>query len=237
MESTVISLSRLENSRNWGYTAHSRDLLWVEEKLDRSHYPVSKLEEHIIGLTGGLTPRGANYPNAGVIFIRVGNIQSYGLDLADVVFINKELHEGELKRCQLQPNDVLLAITGATFDKACVFPSGVGEANINQHIVRIRTLPDLNPHYLSTFLNSEIGTKQSNALTTGGTRPALDYVAIRSMKIPLPPPEIQMEISTKLQDAYIEASQLRLQAAERIQSSKAYVEQMILGEKEGFSDS
>jgi type I restriction enzyme S subunit len=55
---------------------------------------------------------------------------------------------------------------------------------------------------LALFFNSEIGTRQSIALATGGTRPALDYSAIRSMKIPLPPRKVQDHIAQIMQDAY-----------------------------------
>lgn len=213
MESTVISLSRLKQSRNWSYTAHSQSAIWVEKTLSSSKYPVINLGDYTTSLTGGLTPKGAKYPDQGVIFVRVGNIQPNRLDLSDVVFIDESLHQGALKRCQLQPNDVLLAITGATFGKACVFPEGVGEANINQHIVKIRTVPELNPNYLSIFFNSEIGTKQSQVLATGGTRSALDYKAIRSFKIPLLPRSLQDQIAQIIQEAYSDR-QTKLEQAE-----------------------
>jgi len=202
MESTIVRLARLENRASWGYSAHSQDALEVENKLKSSKYPASNLGDHTTGLAGGLTPRGANYPDSGVIFIRVGNIQPEGLDLSGVVYIDEEMHNGELRRCQLQSGDVLLAITGATFGKACVVPSDIGQANINQHIVRIHTRPELNPYYLALFFNSELGTKQSLVWATGGTRPALDYTAIRSMRIPLPPRPIQDRIAQVMQEAY-----------------------------------
>ena len=202
MESTLVTAQRLDMLRNWGYAAHSTSALEVERLLESSYYPVATLRDYTNGLAGGLTPRGANYPTSGVLFIRVGNVQSYGLDLTDVKYIDENLHEGELRRCQLKAGDVLLAITGATFGKACVVPDGLGAANINQHLVRIRTGIGLNPHYLAHFFNNDLDTRQSLAFATGGTRPALDYEAIRSMRLPLPPRPVEDRIAQLMQDAY-----------------------------------
>jgi type I restriction enzyme S subunit len=215
MESTVINIERLRKSRNWSYTANSKDVIWIDKKLSSSKYSVVSLGDFIISLTGGLTPKGARYAEQGIMFIRVGNIQASGLNLSEVVYIEETLHKGELKRCQLQPNDVLLAITGATFGKACVFPEGYGEANINQHIVRIRTSSDITPYYLYIFLNSELGKKQSQSLATGGTRPALDYKAIRAIQIPLPPRSLQDQIAQVMQEAY-GARKIKLKQAEEL---------------------
>jgi len=207
MESSLVSINRLKRSRNWGYSSNSQAALWVADRLANSHFPVSTIGEHITGVSGGTTPRGAIYPETGALFIRVGNVQPHGLDLSDVAHIDTVLHNSEMRRSQLKADDVLLAITGATFGKACVVPDGIGDANINQHIARIRTKPQLNPHYLALFFNSELGTKQSQMLATGGTRPALSYEAIRAARIPLPTREEQDRIVEILQAAYATRSE------------------------------
>ena len=61
-------------------------------------------------------------------------------------------------------------------------------ANINQHIARLRV--NLNrclPKFLSEWLNCPAGLALSNRPISGGTRAALDYGAIRSIRVPLPP--------------------------------------------------
>ena len=146
------------------------------------------LKEHVKGsLTGGATPLGAAYLSEGVPFIRVQNVRETGIDLSDVVYISRRIHEGDLKRSQLAPKNVLLTITGYTYGIAATVPVSLTEANINQHVVKIVINEDMViPKYLSMYLNSEYGKKQMDREVTGGTRPALDYDSIRGLQILLP---------------------------------------------------
>lgn len=57
-------------------------------------------------------------------------------------------------------------------------------SNINQHSVRIALTSELNPFFLSTFLNSRFGKLQSDSNIVGVTRPALDYETIKNFIIP-----------------------------------------------------
>jgi hypothetical protein len=138
-------------------------------------------------LTGGATPKGAAYVAEGVRFVRVQNVREGRIELDKAVLIPRIIHERELKRSKLKPFDVLLTITGWTYGLAAVVPENIGEANINQHVVRIETNGDaLDPHYLSCYLNCELGKGQMDRAFTGGTRPALDYSAIESLQIVYP---------------------------------------------------
>jgi hypothetical protein len=58
--------------------------------------------------SNGATPKGANYLEEGIPFLRIQNINTNRLDLDDVVYISEEIHNGDLKRSQLKPGDVLI---------------------------------------------------------------------------------------------------------------------------------
>jgi len=134
-------------------------------------------------LTGGATPRGAVYVSEGVKFIRVQNVQPNKLELKNMVFINYATHENLLKRSKLKPHDIILTITG-TYGVACVVPNDIGDANINQHCVKIEVdKTKINSYYLSCFLNSGLCKRQMDRTVTGSSRPALDYPAIRALLI------------------------------------------------------
>ena len=90
-----------------------------------------------------------------------------------------------LARSQLRPGNVVLTITG-TYGIAGVVPPGFGEANINQHSVKIVCGPAIDPNYLSVFLNSTLCRPQLDRAVTGSTRPALDYTAIKNLRILFP---------------------------------------------------
>jgi restriction endonuclease S subunit len=114
-----------------------------------------------------------------------------------------------LRRSQLQANDLVFTITGR-IGSVAVCPNNFF-GNINQHSVRIKLKRKIetvevnpyseitreftiNPHYIAIYFNSSVGRMVSIREVTGGTRPALDYKALRTLRIVLPPKDIQNEI-------------------------------------------
>ena len=62
-------------------------------------------------------------------------------------------------------------------------PSPGFEGNINQHIARIRTDGRHTSEVLAAWLNTDISETLAKRRSTGGTRPALDYGALRSIPV------------------------------------------------------
>ncbi len=83
---------------------------------------------------------------------------------------------------QLSPHP---SITG-TYGIAAIVPTGFGPANINQHSVKIETNDQIQPEYQSVFLNSDLSRPQLDRAVTGSSRFALDYPAIRNLRILYP---------------------------------------------------
>lgn len=130
----------------------------------------------------GGTPPGAVYLPEGVKFIRLHNVKKNFLDLKDVKYIAKSFHEEKLKHSQLKPEDVLLSKSGFS----AVVPKDIGEANIDQNIVKIEVdSSKILPEYLSNFLNCDLGQHQMHRKMTGSIISflKLDYQAIKSLKI------------------------------------------------------
>lgn len=139
-------------------------------------------------LTGGATPLGARYSDSGPKFIRVQNVRPNRLEWSaeSDVCIPTDVHNGELTRSQLQAGDIIFTITG-TCGNAAVVPDDFGEANINQHSVRMRVEQCvIKPEYLAAFLNSSLCRPQIDRAETGSSRPALDYHSIRKLRILVP---------------------------------------------------
>lgn len=101
----------------------------------------------------------------------------------DVKYINKETHNNYLRRSQVSQGDLLIKITGVgRMAIASVAPDDfVG--NTNQHLVVIKTQNRETSEYLANYLNLDIVEKLASRRTTGGTRPALDYSALKSIPI------------------------------------------------------
>jgi len=141
-------------------------------------------------MSGGSTPKAEEqekyYANAatGIPFVRVQNLTASGiLSLDGVKHINHETHHGLLARSQVKQDDLLVKITGVgRMAVASVPPLGF-EGNINQHIARIRTKDRASSEALAAWLNTDIAEALAKRRSTGGTRPALDYPALRSIPI------------------------------------------------------
>lgn len=162
----------------------------------------------IATLKGGATPKGSSYLLAtdadAVPFLRIQNVGDFGLSLDDLVYIPKEVHTGQLKRSQVNPNDVLFTITGR-LGSVAVVPATLTRANINQHIVRIRLKEEymdrFTPAFVAAHLRSSVMRELIEREQYGTTRVALDYKTINEFRIPFVPLDAQREISDKLNHA------------------------------------
>jgi restriction endonuclease S subunit len=218
-EITEISLRELRNG-NFTFRFDSEYLQksYLSNLKKLKSYPngyihIRNVVEHI---SGGATPLGADYQEKqGVPFLRVQNIMRNYIDLTDIVYIVTAQDE-EIKRSRLKEKDVLLTITGS-YGKSAVVPRSLIDANINQHSVKITLKENINPYFLSTFLNSKYGKFQSDKNIVGITRPALDYEAIKNFIIPNAPKKFQSHIETIILESEktnIQSQQLYRQAEE-----------------------
>ena len=131
-----------------------------------------------------------------------------------------------LKRSQLKKDDLVFTITGR-IGSVAVVPDNF-EGNINQHSVRFQLKTQIariaiNPHYVAIFLNSAVGQSLALREVTGGTRPALDYKALYSLKTILPPTNIQNHIVTIMKSAYAQKKQKQQEADTLLDSIDNYV--------------
>lgn len=157
-----------------------------------------KLGELLSFVGSGITPKGGSevYRTEGIPFIRSQNVYPQGLRLDDVVYIPLDLHNGKMKRTQVQERDVLLNITGASIGRCTFVNVGLGEANVNQHVCILRSEEEtLHYRFLTYILNSNIGQRQIFGEQAGQTREGLNFQQIREFEIPVPTLAEQRKIS------------------------------------------
>ncbi len=146
-----------------------------------------KLGDFALGICGGATPLKSDgdkyYAQAddGVPLLRVQNITEEGVNFKDLIYINRQTHQDYLARSRVFGDDLLVTITGR-IASAAVAPQEF-EGNINQHSVVIKTRGREVAEYLAVFLNSNVGRNLALKRTTGGTRLALDYGALRGIPV------------------------------------------------------
>lgn len=216
MKSVICRASEVESSQRWDFAYHDPVYTELIKSLDR-YYPVIRFGDIITLLTdmGAFSLYKTEFfVEEGVPFLRVQNIQEYGIDIAkDTKYISLEYHN-QLKKSQLQLNDLLLT-TKAVIGIAAVVKETLGECNISQNLVRIRLKNGIDPHYVAAFLNSRLGRIQTETAATGSNQKYLNFERIQDLKITLPPQYIQDRIAQIMQDTYARR-QNKLSKAKRL---------------------
>lgn len=202
---------------------YKKEFLELEQKIKQ--VSSKKLRDYIIRMAGGATPSKTESDKyytddaaTGVKFLRVQNVSPEGLHLDDCVYINRDTHNGMLSRSKVEGGDLLVKITGVgRMAVSSVAPRGF-EANINQHLVVIKTRDIETSEILAAFLNTDIGERLASRRSTGGTRPALDYPALRSIPI-----VYNINICKIMNEAYQSKKLKEIQAQELLDSIDDYI--------------
>ena len=123
----------------------------------------------------------------------------------------------------LRTGDVLLYSVGAYIGKANIYKESI-KATIGSFLTLLRTKRErLNPYYLMTFLNTDIGVAISKQHQRGMAQQYLYPYDIRTFPIPLFPEEFQAEIQQKI----IESFSLRKHSKHLLECAKRAVEMAI----------
>ena len=98
-----------------------------------------------------MTPRGgeAVYKSEGHPFVRSQNVGLGHLILDDIAYIDEDTHQRQ-KNTELQLDDVLLNITGASIGRSALVNQQIVGGNVNQHVCIIRANKKLIPSLTCT---------------------------------------------------------------------------------------
>ena len=195
-------------------------------------WDLEKLNKNVLKVGSGVTPKGGSsvYLMEGIPLIRSQNVLYGKLQLNGVACID-ELQYKKMKNSQLQENDVLLNISGASIGRSGVVFKNILPANVNQHVCIIRTTERINASYLSTYLISNGGQNQIFRLQAGGNREGLNFQHIRSFKIPLPPVSEQQKIAAIFSEADAKIEKEQNQKSQLKALKKGLMQQLLTGKK------
>jgi type I restriction enzyme S subunit len=170
----------------------------------------------------GATPKGGKeaYYESGISLIRSLNVHDNLFKMKDLAYID-EIQAKKLSNVQVESNDVLFNITGASVCRCTIVPENILPARVNQHVAIIRPRQSLIcPTFLMYLLISP-NTKQT-LLSIGGkggaTREAITKTDLESYRVICPPigrqnKFMETSISIEKQKAQAEAN---LQKAEEL---------------------
>lgn len=147
----------------------------------------------------GATPKGGkeSYHKEGISLIRSLNVHNDEFSYDDLAFID-ETQAHELRNVEVEENDVLLNITGASVARCCIVPKNVLPARVNQHVSIIRPKGEVfNSIFLSRLFTSENYQKFliKKSKSKGATREALTKEEIELFKLIAPPVILQNQFA------------------------------------------
>ena len=145
-------------------------------------------------ITSGSRGWAEHYADAGPIFIRSQDINTYRLQLSGVAHVS--LPQGaEGTRTRVMAGDVLVIITGANVTVCARVSHDIGEAYVSQHVGLCRPVATATSAYAHLWLRAEGGGRtQLQAAAYGAGKPGLNLPNIRNVVVGLPPSHEQHRI-------------------------------------------
>jgi type I restriction enzyme S subunit len=137
----------------------------------------------------------------GLPILRISNIQNQKIDTSSLVYFNKESYKERIEQYEVKPNDLLIAMSGATTGK-------IGFNNtdkifyLNQRVGNFKPRNSLDKKYLYYFLSTQV--EKNLSISAGAAQPNLSTEQIKGMLIPLPLIAIQQKIVAKLDAIFAE---------------------------------
>lgn len=157
-------------------------------------FPQHELKEYIQFLTSGSRGWAKFFSDDGELFITIKNVKNGHINLSDVQHVMPP-DNAEAKRTKVQAGDLLISIT-ADLGRTGVVSDNLAQrgAYINQHLTCIRLKKDeVLPQYVSAFLESAAGKRQFSAKNQSAVKAGLNFEAIKSLRLFMPPLELQRE--------------------------------------------
>ena len=133
------------------------------------------------------------YSNGVIRFLKAENIVNNQVSETPEFYIDEDTHK-ILKRSNLQANDLLFVIAGATIGKVAILPNSFVPANTNQAICFIRLKDNEMVRFIWYILQSDITRNYIWVNAVQSAQPNISMEDLGNMQIPVPQISEQNEI-------------------------------------------
>ena len=185
--------------------------MFGDPMLNSKEWPMHQLSEYILFLTSGSRGWAQYFTEQGEYFITIKNVKNCRITLNDVQHIVPP-NNAEAARTKVQEGDLLISIT-ADLGRTGVVSKVIAEhgAYINQHLTCIRLDKSaLNPLFVAYYMESEAGKAQFQAKNQNGVKAGLNFNAINSLRLFVPPLELQEKFTSFVEQ--MDRTKLTIQA-------------------------
>ena len=197
--------------------------------LEAGKYPLATLDS-LLSLVQYGTSEKANEQGRGVPVLRIGNIKDRVVDMTNLKHI--ELPPKTIESLTLKDGDMLIIRTSGSRDLVgtCAVFHGNEQAVFASYLIRLRfDSMRANPDYVCWFLNSALGRQQVDSISRQIMQNNINSEEIRTLRVPLPPLEVQRKLVERVTAARAEIARERAAATALRQTIAAEVETLILG--------
>lgn len=192
------------------------------------HWTLKRLKFLTKIISKGSTPstEGRDMASEGIRFIKAENIYKSIVTTEPAFFIDTVTHN-ILKRSQLQENDLLFVIAGATIGKVAILSKDFLPANTNQAVSFIRLKKKEDVEFCYYWLHSNFITTNIwlNAVTSA--QPNLAMEDLGNLIIPYPSYDEKMEIVRYVRKEHLKINLAITKAQKEISAIKEYREALI----------
>lgn len=178
----------------------------IGKLIDKIPFPIPckwkwiQLKHATTKITDGTHHSPPSFNKGDSLYITAKNIKSSGVDLANVTYVSKNIHEEIFKRCNPEPGDVLFIKDGATTGVVTInnlenpfsLLSSVALLKVKREIL----LPEFLIHVLRSQYTRDLVARQMQ----GTGIPRVTLKKLKEFWIPIPPLNEQYRISIKLQN-------------------------------------
>lgn len=202
----------LENRIDSNYNDPKYDT--ISTMLGKARFPIVFLgqPEVLKSIISGKTPKGLHYVKEGIPFLGGSSIFNGLVDVENASKIPHEIHETKLASSQIKKGNVLITMAG-TIGRCAVYALEQ-ECNANQAVAILNiNSNNVNPYFLTYFLNSEIGNLFFGKLQHISSQPNINLEEIKQIQVVLPKTtEEQRNIVSKIRDIENEAKKLEAES-------------------------
>jgi hypothetical protein len=206
LEVSVVALSkvRVENpTARIDSTYFGREALAIDERLRvRPHSDVGTLSSSVLSFGAYALTNEIEYQESGIPFLRCADFKNGFVSFADTLNIDAAGHR-LLHKSEIQPETVLLTMSGSIGQSAVALPEWSYPLNSNQDVAKI-CAKGISPYYLSAFLSSRFGKAQMQRLPVGSVQQHIFLSMIESLIVARLDDGIEQAIAAAMRSAYLE---------------------------------
>ena len=174
----------------------------------------------VCDLQNGFAFKSSLFREKGLPILRISNIQNEEVSLEKLTYFVEKDYGISFERYKVLPNDLLIAMSGATTGKLGFNQSG-RTLYLNQRVGKFEPKSGLDKKYLYYVLSTKV--EENLSISKGAAQPNLSAQQIKDIKFPLPPLAEQQRIVAKLDAAFAEIDRAVEFATSCLENTKAII--------------